>query len=412
MFSNLKRASSARSVASCLIGLFVLAGCSNPNPVNLARPQPRTHTTQGLSAGYAGTATFDVPVVDPSTWQGSPMGTGTWSTAATPPLSGGPTGIGFYDSQGGRVGHFLMIGTFGGTGNFFGIVSDGQLLTIGTTSINNTTLYAGVFDAATGDPVALASSGTITLTAAGNIGGRITGTFTGTLDDVTTTGLCTSTAGCTGNEVCIGGKCVPNGCTTNAQCLTGQVCQQGQCVSSGCTSNAQCGSGQVCQAGQCVATPGCTSNAQCASNQTCQAGQCVTNPPVSCEGLQGDGSYSGKVNASATCSAFSGNFVNVTNGLAMIADDGKGLSLFVMDSANDASGAIIPLSACPASPSTVGVSNASYWEQTVSGGVTYSASHPASATVIYSVVNSSGIQGSFYLTLIGGSQLKGSFILR
>ena len=45
---------------------------------------------QALSSGYPGTATFDAPVVDPNTWSGSPMGTGSWNVSSTPASTGGP----------------------------------------------------------------------------------------------------------------------------------------------------------------------------------------------------------------------------------------------------------------------------------------------------------------------------------
>lgn len=428
MTSNPVRAS------ACLVAFFLTA-CSNPGQVTLARPQPKGHTMQALSSGYSGTATFDVPVVDPNTWQGNPMGTGSWSTTATPPLSGGPTGVGFYESQ---AGHYLMIGNFSASGTFFGIVSDGAQLTLGASQVNNTTLYAGIFDAATGDPVALATSGTITLTANGLIGGRITGTFTGTLDDVTPSPLCTTTAQCRPGETCLGGKCVVSGCTSNAQCATGQICQGGQCISNpGCTSNAQCGAGLICQGGQCVAPPACTSNAQCAAGKVCQAGQCVTAPPacttdaqcgsgkkcqagqcvsvtpISCNGLQGDGAYAGALTNSAVCSAFNRSSVNVTKAFAVLGDDGNGLTLFVMDPASDSAGAVIPLAACPSGLGTVNVSGASFWDQTTSGGVAYYSNRPATlGTITVTQVGAAGLKGNFWLSLVDGSEVKGSFDVR
>ncbi len=445
MSMNLARAVTARSVASCLIGLFFLTGCSNPGQITLARPQHQgqhqgQHLNQALSSGYPGTASFDVPVVDPNTWQGTPMGTGTWSTSATPPAAGGPSGIGFLDSQAGSTLHYLMIGNFtAGTGNFFGIISDGAPLKVGTSSINNTTLFAGIFDSATGNPVALASAGTLTLTAAGVIGGRITGTFSGTLDDATAIPACTTNAQCRSNEVCLSGACVPQGCTSNAQCATGQVCQAGQCVTAPpacttnaqcgagkicqagqcvngpppCTSNAQCGAGQVCQAGQCVtAPPGCTSNAQCGAGQVCQAGQCVTSPPVSCSRLQGDGNFSGTVGNVAVCSAFGSGAVSVPSGVAAVGDDGSGLSLFVMDPQVTSMGAVLPLSACPSAPGTVSVSNAIFWDQKTAGGVTFYASRPASSATVTFTQVAGGLKGTFVMSLGGGGTINGAFDVR
>lgn len=412
--------------------LTCLSAC-NSSQVTLARPSARSaHVSQGLSSGYSGTATFDAPVVNPNTWQGSPIGTGTWSTTATPPLSGGPQGIGFYDNSAGSTMHYLIVGNLTApTGTFFGIIADGQTLALGTSTINNTTLYAGIFDAATGDPVALASSGTLTLTAAGLIGGRITGTFSGTLDDVVNTG-CSSSAQCAPGEQCLNGSCIRTGCTSNAQCPTGQTCQTGQCVPTPqCTTNAQCGAGQICQAGVCVNAPGCTSNAQCASGQVCQNGACVTAPgcvtdaqcgpgnkcqagqcvpvtPATCDGQQGTGSYAGKSGSANVCSVL-GNTISVSNAAAAIGDDGSGLALFVMDATKDAAGAILPLTACPSAAGVVTVQGAVFWEQAASGGATFYAQRPAtSATIVFTKVGARTM-GDFHLTLAGGSTVNGDF---
>lgn len=409
MSKNFGRAIAARTVASCLL-TAALAAC-NTNQVTLARPAPRSaHVSQGLSSGYTGTATFDAPVVNPNTWQGTPIGTGSYATTATPPVSGGPQAIGFYDSSASPTLHYLIVGNLGaGAGHFFGIVSDGQALSLGTSTINNTSLYAGIFDAATGDPVALASSGTITLTAAGLVGGRITGSFSGTLDDVVNTG-CTSSAQCQSGEQCINGTCIRTGCTSNAQCATGQTCQGGQCVATPqCTTHAQCGAGMICQAGTCVPAPGCTSNAQCAAGQVCQAGACVPSTPTNCSGQQGGGSYTGKTGASAVCSVLAPS-ASVTHAVAAIGDDGNGgLALYVMDPNRDSAGLVLPLTACPGVTGTVAISGASFWDQSVSGSVTYYAVQPVtSASVTFTKVGAR-TAGDFTASLSSGGWITGAF---
>jgi Cys-rich repeat protein len=444
MSSFATRAHAARGVSSCLVGLLVLAGCTQQQtPATFSRPQPKGHTTQAVSTGYPGTATFDAPVVDPNTWSGSPMGTGSWNVSSTPASTGGPDSIGGIDSASGATSQYVAISNFhGAPGQVFAVVSDGVALTVGTLAINNTTLYAGVFDGNTGDPASLATSGTVTLTAAGGIGGRITGTFSGTLDDVAAPPPgCTSSAQCASGEVCVSGTCVrpPPGCTSNAQCSSGQICQAGACVTPpppGCTSNAQCSSGQVCQSGVCVTAPppgctsnaqcstgqvcqsgvcvtppppGCTTNAQCGAGQTCQSGRCVTTGPVSCNGLQGNGSYAGSTGSLAVCTAFAGAAVSVPSAAAMIGDDGHGLlALFVIDPAQDMAGVSLPLSGCPSAPGTVAVSGATFYDQTSSGGTTlYAARAATAASVTYSVVGSH-LQGTFSVTLAGGA-VSGTF---
>lgn len=407
-FHHMSKLMSAAALAVCLVASACNSGLSPEKNPTLARPSPKTaKVSQGLSTGYSGTATFDVPVVNPNTWQGTPMGTGSWSTTATPPLSGGPQGVGFYDTTSSPAMHYLMLGNFGGaSGTFFGILSDGPLA-LGTSTINNTTLYAGVFDMQTGDPVALASAGTLTLTAAGLIGGKVTGTFSGTLDDVVVTG-CTSSAQCNPGDQCINGTCIRTGCTSNAQCAMGQTCQGGQCVAPPqCTSNAQCGAGQVCQNGTCVTGPGCVTDAQCGAGHQCQAGQCVPVAVGNCSGQQGSGQYSGKV-ATAVCSAFSGG-AQVGNAFAAIDDDGKGgRALVVTDPARSSAGVVLPLNACPSGAGTVTVTGAVFWDETVAGGVTYVAAHPATATVSF-LKTGARHAGDFHLTLPGGGTVKGSF---
>jgi len=291
----LSRAAAALSVVVCL------AACQSSAPVTFARPKPPAVKQAVGGVGYAATATFDAPVVNPNTWTGSPMGTGAYSAMSTPPQSGGNQSIAA-DDQGV---YYVIIGNLtAGPGNFFGIITSTPFA-VGTRIVDNSTTFAGIFDGNTGDPVALASGGTLSVTAAG---ATVVGTFNGTLEDYAAPPACTSNAQCPSGSVCQGGRCIPAPpqCTSNAQCPAGSSCQMGACVTNpnpACTSNSQCSSPAVCQNGQCVvpfqctvdsdcamgercaagtcvAAPMCTSNAQCPANHSCVGGSCVANPPM------------------------------------------------------------------------------------------------------------------------------------
>lgn len=368
MMLQRNRANAARRVSSCLL-VAVLAGCTgNKSAPTFARPQPQGSTVDALSTGYAGTASFDAPVADANSWSGAPMGTGSYALQSTPAVNGGPQAIGLVDTQNGPTTQYVVIADFAaGPGNFFAVVTDG-LMTAGTHAIDNVTWFAGVFDGTTGQPVSLATQGTVTLTVVGGIGGQLKGDFTGTLDDVVST--------------------TPTACTSNAQCAAGEVCVGG-----------------VCQA----APPGCTSNAQCPSGQTCQAGRCVGGPSGTCDGAQGSGAYAGNV-ASAVCSAFGNGSVSVANAAAIIADDGAGnLGLYVVDTARDTAGVIMPLTACPSATGPVQVSGATFWDQVGSGGATFYAQWAAqSASVDFTQLTPS-LKGTFTVSLPSGGQVSGSF---
>ncbi len=287
---------------SCAAVAF-LAACQSPTPTSFARPKPPSEAAMAQAlggTGYATTASFDVPVVDPNTWQGTPIGTGTWSAQSTPPQTGGTQGIGAIDSSDPTdVWRYVVVGDFTqGSGHFFSIIADVPLV-VGTTSIDNQHVFAGLFDAATGQPVALADSGTITLTQADATGGRIVGSFSGSVDDVSSGPVppaCQTNADCATGPVCASNVCVqgppPTGCTSNAQCPTGTTCQAGQCVGQtppppACRVDTDCLSGQSCQNGVCVAgvspPPGCTSNSQCPTGSVCQSGLCISTQPPACQ---------------------------------------------------------------------------------------------------------------------------------
>lgn len=358
----------ARRVSSCLL-LAAVTACSGPSaPVTLARPQPQGSKIDALSTGYAGTATFDAPVVDPNTWSGTPVGTGSYALQSNPAVSGGPNAIGALDTSNGAPVQYVIVSDFAaGTGNFFAVVSE-QLLTAGTHQVDNATLFAGLFDGATGQPIALATSGTVTLTAAGGLGGQLTGSFTGTLDDVVSGPVsCSSSAQCAPGEVCVGGACQPQ-------------------------------------------VSGCTSNAQCPTGQTCQAGRCVGGSFGSCDGMQGAGAYQGSVASAAVCSAFGSGAVSVGNAVAAIADDGSGqLVLYVVDTSRDTAGLLLPLPGCPAAAGPVAVSGATFWDQVSQGGATFFAQWGAQAASVDFTQVGATLQGSFQVTLPSGGQVSGTF---
>jgi Cys-rich repeat protein len=360
-----ERANVARLVSSCL--LLALAGCASGNkaPVTFARPSPQGSTVDALSTGYAGTASFDAPVVDVNSWTGSPVGTGTFSLQSNPAVAGGPQAIGAVDG----TTQYVVIADFAAPpGAFFAVLSEGPMA-VGTHAVDNVVWFAGLFDGNSGQPLALATQGTVTLTAAGGLGAQLTGSFSGTLDDVVST--------------------TPTACSSSAQCASGEVCVGG-----------------VCQA----APPGCTSNAQCPSGQSCQAGRCVGGPSGSCDGAQGAGAYSGNTASAGVCSAFGSGAVSVANAAAIIADDGSGsLGLYVVDPARDTAGVILPLAACPSATGPVQVSGATFWDQVNSGGATFYAQWAAqSASVDYTQLTPS-LKGTFTVSLPSGGQVSGSF---
>ncbi len=292
------------SRAAALAVVVCLAGCQSSSSVTFARPKMPTAQQAVGGVGYSGTATFDAPVVNPNTWTGSPIGTGTWSAQSAPPRSGGTQSIAAAEPA--QSIYYLIIGNLSaGPSEFFGIISTNPFA-VGSRLVDNSTTFAGIFDGNTGDPIALASGGTLNITAAG---ATIVGTFNGTLEDYQAAPQCTTNAQCPSGSTCQGGRCVPTPpqCTSNAQCPAGSSCQNGTCVSNPnptCTSNSQCSSPAVCQNGQCVvpglcrvdsdcpsgqvcdvatatcvAAPQCTSNAQCPAGSSCVGGACVPNPP-------------------------------------------------------------------------------------------------------------------------------------
>jgi Cys-rich repeat protein len=400
------------SRAASLAAVVLLAACQSSTPVSFAKPKAPSAAAmqQALGGtGYAGTATFNAPVVDPNTWSGAPIGTGTFSAASTPPQSGGPQAIAADDnSDPSQVIHYVMVGDLSvGPGKLFGIIST-SALSVGSHAVDNVNTFAGIFDGATGDPTSLASSGTVVITSAG---ATLVGSFNGTLEDFTAT---------------------PPGCTSNADCATGQICSAGRCVSPppppppppACTVDADCAAGQVCSSGTCVNAPPpppptCVVDADCSSGQVCWRGTCVNAPPPpppppppACD-RQGTGAFSGSAGVAATCSALGSGAVSVTSGYAALGLDENGaLALMVLDASGTANGAVIPLAACPAASGAVSVSNAKLYSQVNAGaGLTLYAERTASGTVTFTSV-AAHTTGTFSLTLSGGGTIAGSFDVR
>jgi Cys-rich repeat protein len=389
--------------------------------------------------GYSGTAQFTAPVVDPNTWQGNPIGTGTWSAQSTPAQSGGTQAIAAVDSASspGQTYRYVVVGNFAtGSGRFFAVISD-QPFAVGAAQVDNQHLFAGLFDAVTGEPVALADSGTVTFTQVGGLGGTVDGTFSGTLDDVqagcttnadcaagqvcssntcvAATPSCTTSADCAAGQVCSSGACVaiPGGCTSSTQCPAGASCIAGVCSAAGCTSDADCAARESCLANTCVpSSGGCSSSAQCPSGMTCQAGACVGGNPGSC-GAQGTGSYSGSATVPMTCSALGNGAISLTNGMAYLGSDqtGSGIALYVLDPNGRSDGVVLPLSACPSGPGPLQASGQVYASGSNAGpGVTLVAVYDASGTVNFTGVGH--YTGTFSLTLTGGGTVSGSFDLQ
>jgi Cys-rich repeat protein len=356
----------ARVVSSCLLVAAVSACTGGKSSVTLARPEPQGAKTDALSTGYSGTASFDAPVVDPNSWSGTPVGTGSYALQSTPAVSGGPNAIGALD---GTTQYVIVADFQAGPGNFFAVVCEGAM-TVGTFQIDNVKWFAGLFDGNTGQPIALATSGTVTLTAAGGLGAQLTGSFTGVLDDVVQTPP-------------------PASCTSSAQCAPGEVCVGG-----------------VCQA----QAPGCTSNAQCPSGQVCQAGRCTGGSTGSCDGMQGTGAYQGNVASAQVCSAFGSGAVSVGNALAAIGDDGNGnLALYVVDQVRDTAGLILPLSACPSGTGVVTVGGATFWDQVNQGGATFYSQWAAQSASVNFTQLTPSLKGTFTVGLSGGGSVSGSF---
>jgi Cys-rich repeat protein len=389
-----------KSTKSMGLVLLALVGCTTQTGPTLARPNTQHLKTQaqGLGGtGLAATAQFDAPVIDGNSQ--APVTPGTGSFTVAPSTSGGPASLGVIDTSSSPSTNYVIIGDLSGTGTFFAVLTDGAF-TVGTLAIDNQHSFAGVFDAVTGDPRYLASSGTVTFTTAGGLGGRWVGSFTGTVDEV-----------------------APQ-CQTSADCATGEVCLGGTCTRTSppppqCSASVPCAAGLVCQAGVCVSAPppppACQVDADCATGQQCLRGVCVMAqppPPGMCSGAQGQGSVSGQVTATASCAALTAGTVQLTQGMAVIDDQ---LRLVVFDPALGAGGAYLTLSVCPGATGTLTLGNglveASHLSEVTTPDLHLYAERRASAASL-TVTRVAPLAGSFTMTLRAGGSVSGSFTMQ
>lgn len=437
-----------KTTTSCGFVLLALlaAGCTNGPGVTLARPNTQRVQAQAREAlggiGLAATATFDAPIIDANSSGNPTLGTGSFTVA--PAVSGGNASLGVVDASAQPTLHYVMIGDLtGNPGSFFGVIADVPF-TVGAHAIDNVHFYAGLFDSQSGNPTHLATSGSVTFTQAGGVGGRLVGSFSGDVEAVQTAPGCQSTADCSTGEVCSNGTCVrapPPQCTSSAQCAAGNVCQGGVCVPStpACVVDSDCAAGQICAAGQCVTltppvcqvdsdcargevcqagacvppAPQCTSNAQCPVGWVCQAGQC--NPgsnPGTCEGQQGDGSLSGAVTSVASCAAIPAGNVSITQGFAAIDDE---LRLVVFDPNSGDEGAVLELTVCPGAAGTLtlgsGLTGASHIKDVQTADLRLYAERKASSASLTLTRVSPTLAGSFTMTLSAGGTVAGSFTM-
>ncbi|MFO0598406.1 MAG: hypothetical protein U0228_24080 [Myxococcaceae bacterium] len=437
------------SSAALVCALFV-TGCTGSQGPTLARPNTdavKSTARQTLGGnGMAATATFDAPVINANSTGAFNPGTGSFTVA--PSTSGGPTSIGAVDTSQRPALQYVMIGDFNANAsNFFAVLTDTSFTT-GSHAIDNQHWFAGLFDGTTGDPIALASSGTVTLTTASGIGGRFVGSFNGTLDPVAAS--CQTTADCAAGEICSNGQCVTSptpACRTNADCAAGQSCQAGVCVTNtpppACVIDADCAANQVCVGGQCVTStppPVCTVDADCASNEQCLRGQCVpvSNPPQctsnnqcplgwacqsgqcvpggnpgTCDGQQGFGAANGSVGTVASCAAIPASTVSLTQGMAMIDDQ---LRLMVFDGNTGDEGVILELAVCPGAAGTLTLGNglvaASHVKDVQTTDLRLFAERRASSATLTLTRVSPTLAGSFALTLSAGGQVSGNFTMQ
>ncbi|MBM4776511.1 MAG: hypothetical protein GQE15_02320 [Archangiaceae bacterium] len=431
--------------------LGLLVGCADAGP-RLQLQVPRSpRSTSALGAGSTSSvpanAQFDAPIIDPQTWNGTPVGTGSFSVALTPTASGGPSSVAFSDPS--TTDRYVIIGDFtSASGDGLALISDSAWV-VGANTLNGTTKTAVIFDSASGNVTAIARTGTVTLTAAGGaLGQRVTGTLSASFVPYSSTPPgCVVDADCSSGEVCASGQCVrptPPACTSHTQCPAGQLCNAGVCVSPqpqdagpapvcvtdrdcgagqqclagqcvtalGCTSNAQCAVGEQCVAGQCIPTAsGCTSNAQCPRGLVCQAGACVSVGPVSCTPKQGSGAYSGSY-GSLTCSALGSGAVSLTSAGAAIDEDNGQLALFIVDPNTQRDGLVIELNACPAAAgATNNLSATLYSSQSTAQGVVLSAMIPGTATVTWTQVGAT-LAGSVSVSFVTGGTVSGTFTVQ
>lgn len=376
---------------------LVAAGCTNAPGPTLARPNTQSVKTQVRDAlggiGLSTTATFDAPVIDANSSTSPTMGTGSFTVSPSAPVGNGSIGV--IDNSSSPTLHYVMVGDLmGNPSSFFAVIADVPF-TVGSHAIDNVHYFAGLFDPNTGAPTHLATSGSVTFTQAGGIGGRWVGTFSGDVEAVQTAPACQSTADCAAGEVCSNGTCVrapPPQCTSSSQCAAGNVCQAGACV---------------------PPAPQCTSNAQCPVGWVCQAGSCNPGGSTSvCEGQQGDGALSGAVTTVASCAAIPAGNVSITQAVAVIDDE---LRLVVFDPNVGDEGAMLELAVCPGAPGTLTLGNgliaASHIKDVQTADLRLYAERKASAASLTLTRVSPSLAGSFAITLAAGGTVNGTFTM-
>lgn len=116
---------------------------------------------------------------------------------------------------------------------------------------------------------------------------------------------CQRSSDCGASELCLYGVCLPGGaspdpdpepgdraaCVFNDDCSAGLLCVDGSCRAT-CQSDAGCSSEDSCQGGLCLPRPPrvveCGRNADCGAEQLCVDARCVTPCRASCECSVGD----------------------------------------------------------------------------------------------------------------------------
>lgn len=357
-----------------VLSALVAVGCTNGAGPTLARPNTQSVKTQAAQqalggTGLAATATFDAPVIDANTQSNPSVGTGSFTVA--PSTTGGNGSLGVVDDSSSPSLHYVTVGDLmGNPTSFFAVIADVPF-TVGAHPIDNVHFYAGLFDAATGDPTHLATNGTVTFTQAGGIGGRWVGSFSGDVEAV---------------------QAAP-GCQSTADCASGEVCSNGTCVRSPppqCTSNSQCAAGSACQAGQC--SPGGSSGV--------------------CEGQQGEGTLNGSVTSVASCAAIPAGAVSITQGVAAI-DDQRRLVIFDPNVGDE--GAMLELAVCPGAPGTLTLGNgliaAAHLKDVQTADLRLYVERKASSASLTLSQVSPTLAGSFALTLSAGGSVSGTFAM-
>jgi len=316
---------------------LLAAACGSQNsaaPKNSALAQSAAKASLGFSpqfgarspadAGSAtGSASFDAPVVDTSTWAGTPAGTGTYAVSlASGSLSGGPQSAAASGTDSaGTLWHEVIVADFSvASGGALAVAIDDATFASGTLTIDGVHVMASVFDISTGNELAQATGGTVTLSAAGSaVGSEVTGSLAGSfVSSATTSSTCSTDTDCPRGDVCTAGTCTvpsqPSGCSTDSDCPSGETCQSGVCTAP--TQGTACANGQ------------------------------------------GTGAFTVQIAASDVCSALTATLVNVPNAQAQTgAIDASGSPTIVLVDPSSPNGNMLALelTACPSAAGTLSI---------------------------------------------------------